>query len=69
MPAELILCFSSGREMKGSFFTPPEDLAQGHTVLISGLLEFSQRGPNPGEFAFEVCSCKKKKNVEDEILC
>lgn len=59
MPAELILHFSGGREITGSCFTPPEDLAQGHTVLISGLLEFGQRGPNPGEFAFEVCSCKK----------
>lgn len=34
-------------------------LAQGHTVLISGLLEFGQRSPSPGEFAFEVCSYKK----------
>lgn len=65
MPAELILCFSSGREITVQSFTPPEDLAQGHTVLVLDLLEFGQRGPNPGEFAFEVCSYKKKKKVED----
>lgn len=59
MPADLILHFSSGRETAGSCSTPPEHLAQGHTVLISGLLEFGQRSPSPGEFAFEVCSYKK----------
>lgn len=68
MPAELILCFSSGREIAGSCLTPPEDLAQGHTVLILGLLEFGQRGPSPGEFAFEVCSYKKKCRRLNSVL-
>lgn len=62
--SELNLYFSSGREIAGSCFTPPEDLAQGHRVLISGLLEFGQRGPNPGEFVFEVCSYKKMWNMK-----
>lgn len=47
MPAELILCFSSGREITVQSFTPPEDLAQGHTVLVLDLLEFSQERSQP----------------------